>query len=250
MGYIIAIAGKGGTGKTTLSSLLVLWLKSQNKGSILAVDADPNSTFAQILGVKADESIGQIIETIAKNPDLVPSGMSKDHFIEYKIQENLSETEGFDFVSMGRPEGPGCYCYANNVLRGIVKKLVSNYDFIVIDNEAGMEHLSRRTTRNADCLLLVTDSSLVGIRSAKQIQGLVKDLGIDIKRYGLVVNRFLRQNQQLEKEIADFGADFTQLIPEDKDILDLSITGASLSNLNQNCPAFKAVEELGRKLWQ
>lgn len=242
------MAGKGGTGKTTLASLLVLWLKNEKKGSILAVDADPNSTFAQILGIKSNESIGQIIESIAKNPDIVPSGMSKDHFIEYRIQENLSESEGFDFVSMGRPEGPGCYCYANNVLRGIIKKLVSNYDFIVIDNEAGMEHLSRRTTRSADCLLLVSDYSQVGLRSAKQIQLLIKDLDINIKKYGLVVNRVLRQNQELEKEINDFGADFTETFSEDQDILQLSIEGKPLSNLNHNSLSFKAMDKIGRSL--
>lgn len=250
MGYIIAVSGKGGTGKTTLASLLVLWLEQQNKGSILAVDADPNSTFAQILGIKSHETIGQIIEDIAKKPDLVPSGMSKDHFIEYRLQENLSESKGFDFIAMGRPEGPGCYCYANNVLRGIVKKLVSNYDFIVIDNEAGMEHLSRRTTRRADCLLLVSDYSLVGLRSAKQIQNLIKDLDIDIKKYGLIVNRIGRQNHELEKEINDFGANFIELIPEDTDILGLSVKGLPLINLNQNCVAFAAIEKLGSKLWQ
>ncbi len=215
----------------------------------MAVDADPNATFAQILGVNQAMSIGQIIEDIAKNPAIVPPGMSKDHFIEYRIQENLSETEGFDFLAMGRPEGPGCYCYANNVLRGVVKKLVANYDFVVIDNEAGMEHLSRRTTRSADCLLLVSDYSSVGLRSAKQIRGLVKDLDIDIKRYGLVVNRVLRQNQELEKEISDFGADFLSLIPEDQNICDLSVAGEPLAGLKSDSPAFKAIEKLGRQLW-
>ncbi len=249
MGYIIAVAGKGGTGKTTLASLLVIWLRQEKKGSILAVDADPNSTFAQILGINPAESIGQIIESIAKNPAIVPSGMSKDHFIEYRIQENLSESEGFDFIAMGRPEGPGCYCYANNCLRGVLKKLVANYDLMVIDNEAGMEHLSRRTTRRADCLLLVSDYSLVGLRCAKQIRGLIKDLDIDIRKYGLVVNRIGRQNQELEKEISDFGADFFALIPEDRDILDLSIKGEPLVKLNHNSPAFSAVEKLGRQLW-
>ncbi|MEK9149339.1 MAG: AAA family ATPase, partial [Candidatus Desantisbacteria bacterium] len=178
MSYTIAIAGKGGTGKTTVAALIINWLRTNKKGSVLAVDADPNSNLANYLGLTQKESLADIVESMAKNPNVVPNNMSKDHYIEYRVQLGLNEGNGFDLLSMGQPEGPGCYCYVNNVLRNIMQKLVKNYDFVVIDNEAGLEHLSRRTTRAADCLLLVSDNSFAGLRSAKKILDLAKDIGI------------------------------------------------------------------------
>ncbi|MFZ2356380.1 MAG: AAA family ATPase [Candidatus Omnitrophota bacterium] len=150
MGYVIAVAGKGGTGKTTIAALLVNLLKEKKIGSVLAVDADPNSNLAEALGLETGQTIGKILDDISSNPDTIPKSMSKDRFIEYQVQSAIQETGGFDCLTMGRPEGPGCYCYVNNVLRNTMLKLIKDYDYIIIDNEAGLEHLSRRTTRICD----------------------------------------------------------------------------------------------------
>ena len=147
MSNVIVIAGKGGTGKTTVAALLTLFLARRKSGSVLAVDADPNSNLADALGLKAVGTIGDIIDEVAKAPESVPGNMGKDAFIEYRIHNDITENNGFDLLVMGRPEGPGCYCYINNVLRNVMGKLISDYAFVVIDNEAGLEHFSRKTTR-------------------------------------------------------------------------------------------------------
>jgi CO dehydrogenase maturation factor len=248
MSYIVAVAGKGGTGKTTIAALLVNWLNKNKKGAVLAVDADPNSTLAEALGVKPKESIGQIIESISQDPAQIPGGMSKDHYVEYRLQETLSESKGFDLLVMGRPEGPGCYCYVNNVLRGVVKKIADNYEYVVIDNEAGMEHLSRRTMRRADCMILVTDCSLVGLRSAQRIHQLAGDLEIKTDKFVLVVNR--QQNEDcLKDEIKTLGIENVFHVPEDKAILELSSRAESLSGLNKDAAALAAIEKLGEGIW-
>jgi len=248
MSYILAVAGKGGTGKTTIAALLISWLNKNKKGSVLAVDADPNSTLAEALGVTAKESIGQIVESIAKDPGQIPGGMSKDHYVEYRIQETLTESKGFDLLVMGRPEGPGCYCYVNNVLRGLVKKIADNYEFVVIDNEAGMEHLSRRTMRRAHCMVLVTDCSAVGLRSVKRIYDLARDLDIKTDKFVLAINR-VSNNEGLKKEIGGIGIEQVFLIPEDKEVLELSINASPLSNLSSQSVALKAIDKLGEGIW-
>ncbi|GAG38834.1 unnamed protein product, partial [marine sediment metagenome] len=181
MSNIIAIAGKGGTGKTTLASLVVRALKEEAAGSILAIDADPNNNLGDMLGVKSASTIVDIIDDISKNPGQIPAGMTKDRYIDQKMQESLNEEEGFDLLTMGRPEGPGCYCFANNMLRGLIEKLMKNYSHIVIDNEAGMEHLSRRLLRRIDTLFIISDSTAIGIRSASRISELVNELEIEVK---------------------------------------------------------------------
>ncbi|MCX5701791.1 MAG: AAA family ATPase [Candidatus Omnitrophica bacterium] len=190
MGYIIAVAGKGGTGKTTITALIVRLIKESGSGSILAIDADPNSNLAENLGLKPKDTIGKILDRVASNLDKIPAGMSKDRFIEYEVQTSIVEAPGFDVLTMGRPEGPGCYCYVNNVLRGIIDKLVKEYDYVVIDNEAGLEHLSRRTTRHADVLIVISDATKVGLRSAKRINELAEELKIQIKKKLLIINRY------------------------------------------------------------
>jgi CO dehydrogenase maturation factor len=216
MGYTIAIAGKGGTGKTTIAALIVRIIKENEAGSILAVDADPNSNLSQSLGVEAKKTIGVILDDIAKHPDRIPAGMTKDRFIEYQIQAAIEEAQGFDLLTMGKPEGPGCYCYVNNVLRNIVGKLINGYDYVVIDNEAGLEHLSRRTTRSCDSLLVISDATPVGLRAAKRISDLVKELEIKTQKSLLIINRC---GYDIEREkVRNLGLDYIGNVPQDNEI--------------------------------
>lgn len=242
MGYVIAIAGKGGTGKTTVAALIVRMIKEKKLGSILAVDADPNSNLGEVLGIEVRETVGEILDRIATHPQEIPTGMSKDRFIEYRLQTAISEGEGFDLLTMGRPEGPGCYCYVNNVLRNIVDKLIKDYDYVVIDNEAGLEHLSRRTTRSADALVVVSDASVVGLRSAERINALAQELEIKIKKRLLVINR---QDQFTDKQlIKDVGLDYIGNIPQDEEIEKISFNGGSLMDLKDEAPSLVALFKL------
>lgn len=249
MGKIIVIAGKGGTGKTTIASLLIEALAKSKKGSILAVDADPNSNLAEYLGLPQNESIGGILEEICKNPDMLPKNMSKDEYIDYRIQTALAEGDGLDLVAMGRPEGPGCYCFVNNVLRNIVDRLIKKYDYIVIDNEAGFEHLSRRTTRSADYFLLVMDYSRPGLRAARRINDLAKELDVKIKNTMLVINRRKLSDLGLEEEIKKLGIKDAQIIPEDAGIMKLSMQGLPLSGLKQAAEVKMAMGRILERIW-
>ena len=244
MGYVIAITGKGGTGKTTLAGLIVRILKEKKLGSILAVDADPNSNLAEFLGTPPKETIGSILDDVASHLDKIPTGMSKDRFIDYRIQTAIQEQEGFDVLTMGKPEGPGCYCFVNNVLRGIVSKLIKDYDFVVIDNEAGLEHLSRRTTREADTLLVVSDPTAAGLRAAQRIYNLAQELNIKTKKNLLIINRSNTTPKNMVKEL-----DFLGNIGEDADIQKFSLNGHSLLDLKNDNSALEGLRSLGDKIW-
>lgn len=247
MGYVIAMAGKGGTGKTTIAALIIRIIKEKKLGSILAVDADPNSNLGEALGIAAKTSMGSICDGLAKHPEKVPSGMSKDRFLEYEIQTAISEGEGFDVLTMGRPEGPGCYCYVNNVLRNVMSKLIKDYDYVVIDNEAGLEHLSRRTTRTADVLVVVSDASLVGLKAAKRIQDLAIELEIKTKKEFLLINCC---EKEIEKEkIDNLGLDYLGCIPQDKAIEKISLNCGSLIKLKEDAESLTMLRSLGEKIW-
>lgn len=242
MSCTIAIAGKGGTGKTTISSLMVRFLREKNKGSVLAIDADPNSNLGDVLGISASENIGAIIDEIAKNIDKIPAGMTKNRYIEYRVQSAIEESIGLDLLSMGRPEGPGCYCYANNVLRGIIQKISGDYDFVVIDNEAGLEHLSRRTTRRADCMFIISDATGVGINSAKRIYSLIKELNIDIKKYVFIINRVTESTDKndLIKHFSDISNEGIELVPHDTQILEYATNNRAIMDLSNESEALKS----------
>lgn len=247
MGYVISIAGKGGTGKTTVACLIARIIKEKKLGSILAVDADPNSNLAENLGLTVKETIGSIIDEIALHPQ-IPSGISKDRFMEYRIQTAICEGDGFDVLTMGRPEGPGCYCYANNVLRNIVGKLIKDYDYVIIDNEAGLEHLSRRTTRSCDVLTVVSDATAVGLHSAKRINELAFELDIKIKRRLLIINQ---QDTEVDRKfLKDLGLEYIGNIPKDFNIIRIAQDGGTFWELDKDAVSLKALAKLGDKLWQ
>jgi len=213
------VNGKGGTGKTSISSLLVAHIVEKRLGSVLAIDADPNSCLADTLGITKPETIVNICEEVSKNLSKIPAGVTKDRFIEMRIQEAVNEASGFDLLVMGRPEGPGCYCYVNNLLRGIIGSITKNYDFVIIDNAAGMEHISRRTTAEVNKLLIVSDYSIQAIRSARRIYELVKEMGIKISGAYLVINKVSGPLSVLADSIMQTGLDVAGTIPYDEEMV-------------------------------
>ncbi len=239
----IAVAGKGGTGKTTVSAMLVRLLRERAQGNILGVDADPSSNLGDALGLRPAKTIGQVIDAIAKNPDRIPGGMTKDRFIEYEVQTIVEEGEGFDLLTMGKPEGPGCYCYVNNVLRGALETLVKGYDFSVIDNEAGLEHLSRKTTGTADVLLVVSDPSAAGLRAAKRINQLADELKLSFARRLLLINRGAVELRNLEPGIEACGS-----VPEDPEVARMGRENRSVFTLDASSPSLRAAERVLRKI--
>ncbi|MEI8176590.1 MAG: AAA family ATPase [Candidatus Omnitrophota bacterium] len=249
MGQVIATAGKGGTGKTTIASLVVDYLVRSKQGSVLALDADPNANLHQALGIELKETVVGILDKTAALAGALPAGMTKDRYIEYEIQNALSEGAGFDLLAMGQPEGPGCYCYANNVLRGVIEKLSRSYDFTVIDNEAGMEHLSRRTARKIDSFIVVSDFSVVGVRSAARIYRLAGEMDLKIGKACLVLNMAAgAPDGLLSQALAETGLEVGATIPFDSEIERLSIAGEPVTVADVSSAARKALEELGCRL--
>ena len=247
MGYVIALAGKGGTGKTTIAALIVRALKEKKIGSVLAIDADPNSNLGEVLGVKVNDFVGTILDNLPMDPNKIPAGMTKERFIQHQVQAAIQEEDGFDLLSMGKPEGPGCYCYVNNVLRGLMTKLIKDYDYIVVDNEAGLEHLSRRTSRVADILIIVSDASSVGLKSAKRIIELASSLKFEVKKSFLLINRF-NKDIRIDK-IKETGLEHLGNLPFDPDIEESSLQGGSVFDLKSDARVLTALSLLGDKIW-
>jgi CO dehydrogenase maturation factor len=245
----IAVSGKGGTGKTTLSALIIHWIKENKTKSILAVDADSNVNLNDLLGVPINDTVGAIREEMKKSVDNIPGGMTKQQFLEYKIQSSLVESSDFDLIAMGRPEGPGCYCYANNLLREILFELGENYEFVVIDNEAGMEHLSRRTTQTIDHLLIVSDPSPRGIHAAGRISNILEELDTRVKNKYLILNRIQDQpSEAVSHAIEETGLTLLDTIPEDPTLLTMDRSGTLATSAIKDFPAYKAVSHFMDKL--
>lgn len=245
----IAISGKGGTGKTTITALIIRWLSKQGATPVLAVDADSNVNLNDTLGVELKETIGNVREEMKILSGKLPGGMTKQQFLEYKIQAGLVETPDYDLIAMGRPEGPGCYCYANNVLRDILSALSSNYQYVVIDNQAGMEHLSRRTTQNIDYLLIISDPSVRGIRSAGNISRLLRELDTRIGKKYLILNRVQDSiPQHTHKTIEDEELDLLCTIPEEKIVLEMDQNGQPIWEISSESPVYKAVDQFMKRL--
>ncbi|MDP3804728.1 MAG: carbon monoxide dehydrogenase [Candidatus Omnitrophota bacterium] len=222
-------------------------LARNSKTSILAIDADPNSCLADNLGIKSPQTIVGICEEVSKNMDKIPAGVTKDRFIEMRVQEALIESEGFDLLVMGRPEGPGCYCYVNNLLRNIVGKIIANYSFVIIDNAAGMEHISRRTMREMSKLVLVSDYSIQGVRAAKKIYELAKGLGIKISGAYLIVNKVSGPIAALKDEITKAGLKDIGDMPYYDEVVEWNISGISIFEFKDKA-IWSKIDEIFRKL--
>jgi CO dehydrogenase maturation factor len=239
MAFSIALAGKGGTGKTTLAGLLVKYLLKHGKAPVLAVDADCNSNFNEVLGVGIADTLGNAREDMKKGQ--VPSGMTKDVFISMKLEEAVVEADGFDLIVMGRPEGAGCYCAANSLLTAFLEKLVNNYPYIVMDNEAGMEHISRLTTKNVDVLLLVSDPSRRSLQAALRIDALARELNIGVGRSGLVINQVKEPPApDALRMIADAGVELLGTVPEDRTVYAYDLDGRPTIQMPEHAPCVAA----------
>ncbi len=248
MSFTIAVSGKGGTGKTTLAGMIIRFLLDRGKGPILAVDADSNSNLNEVLGVEIRSTIGEARETMKKD---VPVGMTKDIWFEYKIQEALTEAKGFDLIAMGRPEGPGCYCAANTLARKCLDLLTGNYQYIVIDNEAGMEHFSRLTTRDVDLLFILSDSSRRGISTASRIRDLIRELDLRISREVLVINRLQGELgpeifEEVKKEHLELGG----ALPADEEVYRYDSEGKPTFHLPLESKAVQAARRIFEKYIQ
>ncbi len=248
MAYVIGFAGKGGTGKTTIAALTVRYLMEMKKKAVMAVDADSNSCLNEALGVKIHATIGKLreesLDQIRSGAER-PGGMSMEQLFDFQVQQSIIESKGFDLMVMGRPEGPGCYCAANNIIRKYTDKLSEKYDYVVIDNEAGMEHLSRRTTHAVDLLLVISDPTQKGLKTAKRIDSLVDELKLEVNKRKLIVNRVSGENfEKLKKD--GIGVEFKDAynIPEDKNIFDLDLEGRPVFDLPSDSIAVKTVFEI------
>lgn len=239
MPYSIALAGKGGTGKTTLAGMLIKYLVARDKTPILAVDADCNANLNEVLGLEITDTLGNARENMKKGN--VPSGMTKDIFISMKLAEAIAEADGYDLVVMGQPEGPGCYCAANSLLSGFLEKLTGNYDYVVMDNEAGMEHISRLTTNHVDLLLVVSDTSRRGLQAAIRINALAKQLNIGVGKSYLIINQTKEAPSDLALQMAkDADLELAGTIPDDTDIYEYDLNGRATVEMPDDNPAVKA----------
>lgn len=248
MALQIAIAGKGGTGKTTFASLAIRQLIKGGKKPVLAVDADANANLNEALGIEVEETIAEILDRIKNDITPLPAGMTKDQFVGYKIHQSLAEGDDVDLLSMGGPEGPGCYCYANNILKGYMDGLSKNYPVVVADNEAGLEHLSRRTTQNVDFLFVISDASARSIRSAKRVKELVEALKLEIKKMYLVVTKVQEGSiEALQGEIDNTGLELIGTIPLDAKVVEYDLHSKPLVDLPDDAPAMAAVREILKK---
>jgi len=249
----IAIAGKGGTGKTSVAALLIKFLSQ--KGLVLAVDADPSTNLSQALGLPLDDSktVGRIREKMAEDvsKDRLSPTIAKPEYLFSKIVESLVESKGFDLLSMGRPEGPGCYCASNEFLRASLDKLVEDYkyNYIVMDCEAGMEHISRQTTRDVDVLLIMSDPTIKGVTTAARMKKLIEEMRSNVGKVGLVINRVRGElSPEIKKAIDESGLQVIALIPEDPDIAGLEMKGRPVTELSQKSPLQLKVKEIAEGL--
>jgi len=238
MAKTIAVSGKGGTGKTTMVALMIRSLLGKSPKAILAVDADANACLGLALGIKEEGTIADLRDKFLTDKNN-PSGISKLQAFGMDCESLIAESEGLDLLSMGRPEGPKCYCAVNNILKGFLSKLTGSYGYVITDNEAGMEHLSRRTTDNIDLLIIVAEPTRVGVVTAERIVKLVDSLPINIAKIGLIWNK---ANEEVDIKVD--GIEILGSVPEDKAVYDLSAEGKTIFELDEDNAALTAVRNI------
>ena len=243
----IALAGKGGTGKTTVAAFVIHLLTQQTGSPILAIDADPAMNLHLALGMPMPTTVGDIREEMTEVVQQKQLGVaiSRHDYLQHEVQMALEEGDKVDLLAMGRPEGQGCYCAANHLLRTVVDDIGKSYEYVVVDNEAGMEHISRRTTRDVDVLLVVSDPTVRGLRAAEVILALADDIEVNVHKKMFVLNRVIDElPDSFKNEINNLDVEVGALIPADSNINELDVLGEPLVNLNGDSPAYKAIEEL------
>ncbi len=250
----IAVAGKGGTGKTTTCGMIIDYLTTNKKGTVLAVDADANSNLNEVLGVEIETTLGEIreemtqAETAPVNP--IPSGMTKADYAEFRFNSALTEENDYDLLVMGRTQGKGCYCFVNGVLQTQLQKYVGNYDYVIIDNEAGLEHIARGILPKIDILLLVSDSSRRGVQAVGRIAEMVDELGLKPGKMELIVNRAPGGvlNDGVREEIEKHGLTLAGVIPQDDTVFDWDCEGKPTAKIPNDAPSKKALAGILDKL--
>jgi CO dehydrogenase maturation factor len=252
----IALAGKGGTGKTTVSAMIVKYLIQKGKTPILAIDADPSANLNMVLGVDLDVTVGGIREDMLKQVKSaqnvggaargsIGGGMSKHDYLDYEIHSSLIESDHFDLIAMGRSEGPGCYCAVNHTLRDILDKLSDNYPYVVMDNEAGMEHLSRRTTQDVQHLFIISDPTQRGVVAATRIAELKDELNIKVENSYFILNRVPGEiPAPLQEKIDQMQVPFLGPLPMDENVMNYDISGKPLIELENDTPVFQAISKM------
>ncbi|MEG9194711.1 MAG: AAA family ATPase [Candidatus Methanoglobus sp.] len=240
----VAVTGKGGTGKTLVSALLIHFI-SKKSNKVLAVDADPDSNLADALGVEVEKTLGEIRELFQTSRDEMGT-MNKEQWLEGKIYEAICECKGYDLLVMGRPEGEGCYCFANSLLRGVLKKLTRHYEYVIIDSEAGLEHFSRKTIDSADYVLIVTDMSKKGLATAKRIKELTKELKLNFKDIMLIANRIANEaaEQRIKKFADEEGIKLLEILPYDEKVVELDLKGIPIVNLDEKSGVYRRMSKV------
>lgn len=244
MTVTVAVAGKGGTGKTTFAALTIKYLRETGRTPILAIDGDPSSNLNLTLGLPLEETVGQIREDTRDqvSSGRFQAGISKPEYFALRVNECVVEGDGVDLLAMGRPEGPTCYCAANNMLRSSIDRLGNNYTYVVIDNEAGMEHISRQTTRNVDHLFIVTDPTLRGVAAAQHIVDLIRELGTRIEHSYLVINRVAGDlSPAIQEAVARLGIPLAGTVPSDPEIASFDMVGRPLVEVSNDSAVYRAV---------
>jgi CO dehydrogenase maturation factor len=246
---ILAVAGKGGTGKTTTAALILRHLLKKGKTPLLAMDADPNANLAESLGIRVNDTIGSVLSDFMRNRAQLPAGMTKQAYLDMKFHQILKEGKDIDMLVMGCPDGPGCYCAANSILKDYFEHLSKNYPFIVVDNEAGMEHFSRKTAAHIDTLILCSNYSLKGLKTVKTLSEMVKDLKIEVRNRYLLVNRTPETlGSEFLAGIKDTGIPFLGHTVMDREIEESEIKGVPLLNMPDSSKTVQRFEEMLGKI--